>query len=530
MAIHTTKKLAIGALAALATIGMVSCSSATVSGGGTDGDATLIFDLGLEMTSLDPAEIFDVSASTVVNEVYEQLVGYKFGTTEIEAELADSWDVNDDATEYRFTLKDGVNFESGGTLSSADVVFSFNRLKNLQGAPSYLMDGLTVTADGDNTVVIASEAPKPELLSMLVSSNFSVYDSAALIEEGGTDAADAVDADTAGPVFSQKSFGSGTYSLTSYEPNAEVRMSVSETWRGEQPDFSNIIIRNSRSIQQQILNVQNGGSDVTISLSSPQVAELDPNTVNVLSQPLPQVIYLGLTNSGGPTVNADFRKAIALGLDYEGLVKIAGNGGTQGTSMIPTSLEGSLPTSEAITRDLEAAKNALAASGMANEVLTISFGADYTVGGQDMSLFAQKIQSDLEEVGIKVELDGAPTQVSRTANQEGKLQAALWPFPPDFADPSQFLEFGPGGILGNRLHWSVEDAPEIAALGEHASAVIDPTERVQAYQDWARALNETNRFIAVVEVPQNLVTSKRVGNLNMDVAGNINLGKLTLEQ
>lgn len=289
-------------------------------------------------------------------------------------------------------------------------------------------------------------------------------------------------------------------------------------------------MRDSRSIQQQMLNVQNGGADMTISLSSPQVAELDQNKVNVLSQPLPQVIYFQLTNSGGPTTNADYRRAIALGLDYDGLVEIAGNGAKQGTSVIPSSVLGALPESEVITRDVEAAKAALTGSGMADQELVISFGSDYTVGGQDMGLFAQKMQSDLQEIGMTVTLDGAPTQVSRTANQEGKLQAALWPFPPDFVDPSQFLIHSPGGLLATRAHWPVEAAPEIDALAQEAASKIDPAEREAAYQDWARAIRDSDQYISVVEVPQNLVTSKRVGNLNMDVAGNVSFETLTLEQ
>ncbi|MFC7766480.1 ABC transporter substrate-binding protein [Leucobacter soli] len=415
-------------------------------------------------------------------------------------------------------------------MTSADVVFAYDRLKNLQGAASYLMDGLTVSADGEDTVVISSEVPQPGLLQMLTAGNFSIYDSEAIKAEGGISDETAATEDTAADVFAQKSFGTGAYSLKGYEPNAEVNLAFSSNWRGDEPDFTSIIIRNSRSIQQQVLNVQNGGSDLTISLSAPQVEELDASKVNVLSQPLPQLIYMALTNSEGPTTNADFRKAIALGLDYEGLVEVAGKGAAQATGVIPTTVLGALSEGDALQRDVEAAKQALADSGMADQELSISFGSDYTVGGQDMGLFAQKIQSDLQEIGMNVTLDGAPTQVSRTANQEGKIQAALWPWPPDYADPSQFLIYNPGGLLATRTHWTAEEAPEIDALAQAAQLAIDPADRETAYQEWARAIRDTNRFIAVVEVPQALVTSKRVGNLNMDVMGTVHLDALTLEQ
>lgn len=530
MASKKLRRVAAVALALGSVTALASCSGAVSVGETSNADATLIYDLGLELTTLDPALTFDVSASTVNAQIYEQLLGYAQGSDEIEGELAESWEMNDDATEYRFTLRDDVEFESGGTLTSQDVVFSLDRLKNLQGPASYLMEGLTVTADGDDVVVISSDVAKPELPAMLVSESFSVYDSEAVKEIGAVADETAATADAAGDAFSQGSFGSGPYSLSGYEPNAEVELVASETWRGEAPDFSKVLIRNSRSIQQQILNIQNGGSDMTVSLSSPQVSELDESAVNVLSQPLPQVVYFALTNSGGPTVNEDFRKAVALGLDYDGIVAMAGEGSRQGTGVIPTTLAGSIPEGEGLKRDVEGAKAALAASGMADQTLAISFGSDYAVGGQDMGLFAQKIQSDLEEIGMKVELDGAPTQVSRTANQEGKVQAALWPFPPDYADASQFLIHSPGGLLAERIHWTVEEAPEIAALADVARQAIDPEDRAAAYEEWARAIRDTNRFISVVEVPQNLVTSKRVGNLNMEVSGQTALDSLTLEQ
>ncbi|UOQ56858.1 ABC transporter substrate-binding protein [Leucobacter allii] len=530
MAAKRLRRAAAMALALGSVSALVACSGPVAVGEGGDADATLIYDLGLEMTTLDPAAVFDVSASIINAQVYEQLVGYATDSDEIEGELAESWERNDDATEYRFVLRDDVAFESGGELSSADVEFSFNRLKNLQGGSAYLMDGITVASEDERTVVVSSEVPKPELLAMLATQSFSVYDSAAVQERGGLADESAATEDTAGDAFFEESFGSGAYALASYEPNAEVELVASESWRGDAPDFAKVLVRNSRSIQQQTLNIQNGGSDVTNSLSSPQVAELDAESVNVISQPLPQVIYFALTNSGGPTVNDDFRRAVALGIDYDGIVEMAGEGARQGTGVIPTTLAGAIPEGEGLQRDVEAAKAALAASGMADQPLSISFGSDYAVGGQDMGLFAQKIQSDLEEIGMTVELDGAPTQVSRTANQEGKVQAALWPFPPDYADASQFLIHSPGGLLAERIHWTAEEAPEIVALADAAQHAVDDADRAAAYEAWARALRDTNRFIAVVEVPQNLVTSKRVGSLNMDVAGEPQINLFTLEQ
>ena len=41
-------------------------------------------------------------------------------------DLAESWEVNDDATEWVFTLRDGVEFHNGKTLTADDVIYSLN--------------------------------------------------------------------------------------------------------------------------------------------------------------------------------------------------------------------------------------------------------------------------------------------------------------------------------------------------------------------------------------------------------------------
>jgi peptide/nickel transport system substrate-binding protein len=519
-----TKSLAVGFALVLA---LSSCATAATEEARTE-NRTLIYDLGLEINSLDPNAAFDVSSSTIISQIYEQLLDYDTSSQELVGELASSWESDESGTQHTFTLHDGVKFASGNALTSADVVFSFNRLKNLKAGSAYLMDGITVAAPDATHVVLTTAQPMPELPAMVATTNFAVLDSVAVTAAGGVSDETAPDKDTASKSFDSRSYGSGAYQMTSYQPNAEVVLAYNDKYHGDKPDFTDVIIRNSRSIQQQITNIQNGGSDLTNSLPASQVTGLDKNKVNVLSRPLPQEIYLALTNSGGPTVNDDYRRAVALGIDYQAIVGLAGEGAVQGTGVIPTSVIGSFPAGEGLTRDVEAAKRALAASGMADQELVISYGSDYTIGGQDMGLFAQKIQFSLQEIGLKVRLDGAPTQVSRTANQQGNVQAALWPFPPDYADASQFLIHSPGGLLGKRIHWTEEQAPELAALAQKAHSLVDEEERDAAYLEWNKALRETNRFISVVEVPQSLVSSKRVEGLAQDVLGYPKLDELKL--
>ena len=107
-----------------------------------------------------------------------------------------------------------MTFSDGTPLTSADVVFSLNRLKNLQGSGAFLLDGVTVTAPDAKTVVVKSKTPNPALLRILATPPTSILNSKVLKAHGGTDAKDAAKTDNAEAYLQTASAGSGAYTLT----------------------------------------------------------------------------------------------------------------------------------------------------------------------------------------------------------------------------------------------------------------------------------------------------------------------------
>ena len=78
---------------------------------------------------LDPAKASDYADSILMFNVYDTLVLPNQGGPGHSGHLAESW-TSDGAT-FTFNLRDGVNFQSGNSMSAKDVVYSLERSQAL---------------------------------------------------------------------------------------------------------------------------------------------------------------------------------------------------------------------------------------------------------------------------------------------------------------------------------------------------------------------------------------------------------------
>lgn len=63
-------------------------------------ESTLIYGRVADVISLDPPNQWDGTSSSVINNIYENLVQFKEGTADIEPWLAESWEISKDMLEY----------------------------------------------------------------------------------------------------------------------------------------------------------------------------------------------------------------------------------------------------------------------------------------------------------------------------------------------------------------------------------------------------------------------------------------------
>jgi peptide/nickel transport system substrate-binding protein len=508
--------------------------AASTGGSSTGGDTgatptgTLVVDQSFVDKGLDPGHEFTPTNNMILRAMYDTLVTFKPGKTDPVPDLAESWKGSDDATTYTFTLRDGVTFSDGTPVTSADVVFSLNRLVNLQDAPAFLLADTTVTAPDAKTVVVKSKTPNPALLRILATPPTSILNSKVVKAHGGTDAKDAAKKDTAQTYLQTASAGSGAYTLTGGQQNQQYTLAVNPKYWGDAPGFGKVVVRNMAA-PTQLLNVQRGSDEIALDLSAQQAGTLKNNdklqvttnaSVNIFD------VEANMDSKISPTGNADLRKAIRLALDYDGYVQLSGVGAAQAPGVIPSQFLGALPAADAVKQDVEQAKQLVASSGVSNPTVNLAYPSDATPNGVSFASIAQKVQSDLGKVGIKVELKGSPAVAFLKDYAAGKNQMSVSYWGPDYPDPNDYLVYAPGAPGTSRAadnKYTKADNPQLAALAAKAGSTLDDTERGQLFQDFQRGLNEDSPFMPLFQPAQAIAGSAGLTNVVLDPTYTLNI-------
>ncbi len=127
--------------------------------------------------TLDPVMATDAASTEVLVKLYDTLVQFKAGTTEIEAGLAESWEISPDGTQYTFHLRDGVVFHDGAEMTARDVKYSIDRLMDPATASprARLAEGIArVSVIDEDTVEIEMLHASGSLLPRLAYVCFSI--------------------------------------------------------------------------------------------------------------------------------------------------------------------------------------------------------------------------------------------------------------------------------------------------------------------------------------------------------------------
>ena len=307
-------------------------------------------------------------------------------------------------------------------------------------------------------------------------------------------------------------------------------MKANPNYWGTKPVYDEIVVRNVPAATQR-LDIQDGQAQLALNINETDASSLG-SSVTVEAAPSEDQYYIELNHNPSIsklTSNAKFREAIQLALDYHSLIALGGKGAVQESGFIPKGMLGALPASADTKQNLTQAKADLAQVGIANPTFELDYSTDNAIDGVDATAVATTIQSNLQAIGITVNLVQGPfASVLLPKVLAGKTQAILFANPADYPDPSDFLAQVPGplGYVAGFFGWKAGADPAINSLVAQASTTVDLQQRGQAYQQIQQLENQTADAIYLFQPGRVLVSASSV-HATLNPFTFVDLGSIT---
>jgi len=469
----------------------------------------------------DPQRAFEFYSWVIVANTYDTLVtDTPENLIDTLPLLAKSWDIGPDGQTYTFHLDPTAKFASGNPVTAEDVKFSHQRLKNLKDVPGYYADPWVenITVIDEHTVQLGLNKPMAYLLPVLTVVPLSIADSKLIMEQGGNSNPDADQTDTAKAWLDQHSAGSGPYVLSQWTPKSGFILERNPNFWRTPPYFDRIIGKSVSDPTAQIQLVLSGDAQIAMDVDYDTADEFRDNPdIQIVEKPSVDLIYMALNTSpevSPALANKQVRQAIQYGIDYDGILNGLMRGhGLRPPSPIVLGMLGADPEM-AVQRDVERAKQFLADSGVDNVSFPLSYPTN-PFGSVDPAVLAAKIQADLAEIGITVELRPVESGVFSTETLSGKLPAFVSLRGPDWPDASGWAEMfglhGPeGGFISNHVNY---DKPELQKLITEAGSTIDQQKREELYRQVSQMFIDDAVYMPLIQPSRVYIGSPQLKGL-----------------
>jgi peptide/nickel transport system substrate-binding protein len=447
--------------------------------------------------SLDPHALSDVPMQGYMINVYDTLYVNRDNPPKLVPWLATGHTVSDDGLTITFKLRDGVKFHDGSPLTSADVVWTFNRLLNVKKGPAsaflVVLDANGITAPDPTTVVFKLKQPYAPLVA---ATPLVAILNRRVIEPN------VKDNDWGQAWLASNSAGSGSYVLdpSTYQPVQQIDLKRNhDHFMGWSHNKSPIEIVRRRNILETTTRVNaliKGDVDCTDSYLPPDQVErvLASKTATVSKDQSMRVMVLRMNNKKAPFDNLNFRLAMSHAFNYKGFI----DGVLQGYAVrnagpIPVNLWGSPKDLAPYDFNLDTAKQFLAKGKAEGAPVEREIEIHIQQHLAQTTQAAQILQQGLRKIGVNLRIVANlwPQIVSSTAKAETTPDMWVHWVSSYFIDPENWI----GQMYDSQFH------------GTWKASCWYKNDKVDAFLGEARGLDDQNKRQALYEAASRVVVA-----------------------
>lgn len=425
-----------------------SPSGSPAPSGGAGSQDTLIMARGGDSAALDPSIVTDGESMKVTEQIFEGLLTYKNGTTEVAPALAESYKVSGDGLTYTFKLRQGIKFHDGTDFNADAVVFNFTRW--FDPASPYKFEGDSfdyydsmfgpdgsrvikeVKAVDPATVQFTLNQPQAPFLQNLAMPAFGIASPKAVQEKKDK--------------FKGEPVGTGPFVFKEWKRNESVTLEKNANyWQEGLPKLNRVIITVIPENTARFTALQNGEIDLMEGVNPDDLAALESNAeLQKIVRPSFNIGYVGFNVKKKPFDDPKVRVALNHAVNKEGIIQAFYGGLAEiAVNPMPPATLGFNKDVQDYPYDLEKAKQLLAdagyPNGLPNELVfyAMPVARPYMPDGKKV---AEAIQADFEKIGVKTRIESPEWATYLSDLKKGeKEDLFMIGWTGDNGDPDNFL-------------------------------------------------------------------------------------------
>ncbi|WP_078429374.1 nickel ABC transporter substrate-binding protein [Alkalihalobacterium alkalinitrilicum] len=518
------KKLALLVLSCTLMLMIAACSNEQTSiqetskQEGTLANDTLTLSWPLDIGEVNP-HLYAPNEMFAQALLYDPLVSYG-DNGEITPALATEWEISDDGKSYLFTLREGVVYSDGSSLTAGNVKRNIEAVLQNMERHSWLeavsiiekvevIDELKVKVD-------LKEAYYPFLQELTLIRPLRMLGDSGFPESGLT--VEEIKA----PI------GTGPWVLTDYAKDSHAEFTRNENYWGEKPKIEKVILKVIPDSQARIMALEKG--DIDLIFGSGQLAPVEYQNLEqngtyqtLISGPLSTRV-LAINSTVAPTNEKEVRLALHHAMDRETIVEHLLNGlEEEAHSLFSPGFPYSDIEVGQYKNNIEEAKRLLDQAGWKevegqpfrmkdNQVLQVTI--PYRSTEQIHKGILEYLQSAWLEIGIDVKLQAEEPQIYTQKVRDGEFNLTFndtWGVP---YDPHMYIRTMIGeNQLGNYAQSGTTISSEFVTTVEKVIRSTDENERQTLYEEILRGIHEEAMLIPISYRTNYLVANNSVKGL-----------------
>ncbi|SOE94388.1 peptide/nickel transport system substrate-binding protein [Burkholderia sp. D7] len=414
--------------------------------------------------------------------------------------LATSWKSTSNDT-WEFKLRHDVKWQDGTPFTADDVIYSYQRARNVPGTiatfAGYLRTIASVTAPDPYTLIIKTSSPTPDLPLNLT----SVHIVSKHVGEKST---------TEDYNSGRAMVGSGPYKFVSYTPGDRVVMTRNDAYWGAKPIWDKVNYRYVSNAAARTAALLSGDVDMIDKVSVSDLPRLKQSPkVSVFAYPGLRVLILQpsfregpspyITDNAGkplqknPLLDVRVRRALSLAINRPAITdRILQGAATVANQWMPAKTFGYNPAVKDIPNDPVQAKKLLAEAGFPDGFqLTLSVPNDRYPQAPET---AQAVAQFWTRIGVKTKVEVMPwaSYASRANKNEFAVSMIAW------GNGTGEASYALVNILGTvdakkgigASNWGRYSSPAVDHALDAATAEFDPVKREAILQQSVKVVSD----------------------------------------